>query len=187
MKTSLVRFFIVALAAIAVIGSANPASAAITTYNFEAGSISPWVLGSDPGAGTPGLSVQPGDSFGGGFRHAELRTFGPFMPGSGLWMYSRHSATAGTPVTVTLRFAVKNKLNCLTCKAMAWIGDGPVASSASFTTLGPIPTTTWTVYTFSKTIVPASGVVGVAVGWVGTPAGSPTKVAFDLIDVGLTP
>jgi hypothetical protein len=189
MKTMIIRLGALALVALALVTSAFPASAAsFAHYDFEAGAISPWVKGADPGVPNAGLSVQAGDSFCGGTHYAELRAFAPFMPQSGVWMYSRHAVQSSTqPLTVTVRFAVKNKLNCPTCRAIAWIGDGMVASSNQFSAVGPIASTTWTVYTFQKTIAAPSGVVGVAVGWFGTPSGSPAKVAFDCIDVSINP
>src|SRR5689334_8964880 len=105
------RFALFGLLAVTLLASVHPAAASQTyNYTFESGSLSPWVGGADPGAPNHSLTIQNGDSFGVGSKYANLQAAAPFMPNSGVWMFSRY-ATGAHPVTVTVRFAVKNKLN----------------------------------------------------------------------------
>jgi hypothetical protein len=190
-----VRPFGFALAAAGLLASAGAAQASSYSYDFEAGTTSPWNGVVDPGfpAGSYSLSAAMGDNVcptAGGF-YASLQNAGNFMPMSGQWMYARYPVTSSTlSYTVKVDWAIRNKANCPTCRAIAWIGNGWVSSSNAFTTMGGISTTNWTLYSQTVTVNGVSaGAIGVALGWKGSAGvqNQSVNVGLDCVRVTITP
>jgi len=180
------------LAAAGLLASGGVAEASTYSSEFEAGVISPWVLANDPGITNPSLASVPGDNLcpSAGSFYGRLQAGPNFMPVSGMWMYSRYpvSSSSTGSYTVKVDWAIKNKQNCSTCRAIAWIGNGWVSSSNSFTPVGSISSTGWSLYSQTVQVNNAS-VIGVALGWKGTAdnAALPTNVGIDCVRITITP
>jgi hypothetical protein len=185
-----VRPLAAVLAAAGLLATAGSAQASTYTSDFEGGTTSPWNPVADPGIPSYSLVSAMGDNLcpsAGGW-YGRLQAQANFMPGSGMWMFSRYPVTAGS-YTVKVDWAIRNKSNCSTCRAIAYIGNGWVSSSASFTTMGGISSSGWTLYSQTVQVNNASGAIGVALGWKGAAdnQASLTNVGIDCVRVTITP